>query len=167
MKRVLARVLVCAMAVSCMMISANAADVQAATVYPGGGALWSSNGNEVSAVDLAVTDVATAEGVTGVVLPESPQARKVVSLSPGHASKFDKTYYEKGTVIDIFADWDEPSVDLKLGVYSVDADDDISATISGGEGAVQVTINKSGYFYIYAENMSSSKSTKVTISYAY
>ena len=28
MKRVLARVLVCAMAVSCMMISANAADVQ-------------------------------------------------------------------------------------------------------------------------------------------
>ena len=169
MKKVFAKALAFAMAVLCLTASASAstAGAQAATVRTGGEVLWNNNGDEVSAVDLAVTDVATAEGVTGVVLPEGPQARKVVSLSPGHSAKFDRTYYEKGTVIDIFANWDEPSVDLKLGVYSVDIDDDISATISGGEGAVQVTINKSGYFYIYAENIFSSKTTRATISYAY
>lgn len=63
-----------------------------------------------------------------------PTARKNISLSSGTNYKYD---------------WTPSTVGLKLDVNSVDADAPITSSISGGEGSVQVTINKSGYFFMW------------------
>lgn len=123
---------------------------------------------------FAATTMALSEvddlGEYAVTAPSNvvlPTARKNISLSSGTNYKYDRTYYEAGTVIDIYANWTPSTVGLKLGVYSVSAGAPITSSISGGEGGVQVTINTSGYFYIYVENLSSSKSADISVSYAY
>ena len=100
-------------------------------------------------------------------LAEIPAPQKNISLSPGTSFKYDKTYFEAGTQIDIYANWTPTSVNLDLGVYSASTGSKYTDTVSNGEGGVTVTINKSGYFYIYVANTSSSKSADISLSYAY
>lgn len=82
-----------------------------------------------------------------------PTARKNISLSSGTNYKYDRTYYEAGTVIDIYANWTPSTVGLKLGVYSVSAGAPITSSISGGEGGVQVTINTRILLYLRGEHL--------------
>ena len=126
-------------------------------------------GSPFAAAAMALSDDSNLSeyAVTALSDVVLPTARKNISLSSGTNYKYDRTYYEAGTVIDIYANWTPTTVGLKLGVFSVSADAPITSAVSGGEGGVQVTINKSGYFYIYVENTSSSKSADVSVSYAY
>lgn len=174
-----------ALAVGCMATTALAATADHASVTTtkdvfgqasGVIALSSDDDASVTTGDspFATTTMALSEvddlGEYAVAAPSDvvlPTARKNISLSSGTNYKYDRTYYEAGTVIDIYANWTPSTVGLKLGVYSVSADAPITSSVSGGEGGVQVTINTSGYFYIYVENTSASRSADVSVSYAY
>ena len=120
-----------------------------------------------TAMKLSATD--SADGYADVTASDIvlPTPRKSISLSAGKYSGYDLRYYEAGTVIDVYASWTPSNIGLQLGVYSVSADAPISSAVSGGQGAVRVTINQSGYFYIYAANTSVSQSANITIDYAY
>ena len=120
-----------------------------------------------TAMKLSATD--SADGYADVTASDIvlPTPRKSISLSAGKYYGYDLRYYEAGTVIDVYASWTPSNIGLQLGVYSVSADAPISSAVSGGQGAVRVTINQSGYFYIYAANTSVSQSANITIDYAY
>lgn len=184
-RSLLGLVLALALVVGCLITSAFAAATDHASVTTtkdvfgqasGVVALSSSDNASVTTADspfaaaaMALSDDSNLSeyAVTALSDVVLPTARKNISLSSGTNYKYDRIYYEAGTVIDIYANWTPSTVGLKLGVYSVDAGAPITSSISGGEGSVQVTINKSGYFYIYVENTSSSKSANVSVSYAY
>lgn len=184
-RSLLSLVLALALAVGCMATTALAATADHASVTTtkdvfgqasGVIALSSDDDASVTTGDspFATTTMALSEvddlGEYAVAAPSDvvlPTARKNISLSSGTNYKYDRTYYEAGTVIDIYANWTPSTVGLKLGVYSVSADAPITSSVSGGEGGVQVTINTSGYFYIYVENTSASRSADVSVSYAY
>lgn len=157
--------------------AADEVDVSAGNAFASNTMVMQATDNQAATAVTPTTFNASSEEMTAASneavvdvsedLVEAPAPLKNVSLSPGTSYKYDKTYFEAGTQIDIYANWTPSSVDLELGVYSASSGSKYTDTVSDGEGGVVVTINKSGYFYIYVENTSSSKSADISLSYAY